>query len=67
MQQNRKMIVIGEPEIENEFGSRNNAMNEILEEYKNHHSEVIYISGTSKLVPGESFTHNNIKYLPICK
>lgn len=67
MQQSKKLIVIGEPEVESKFGSRNNAMNEILEEYKNHHSEVFYISGTNTLVPGDSYIYNGVNYLAICR
>nr|QFC18177.1 glycosyl transferase, group 1 family protein [Vibrio parahaemolyticus] len=42
-------------------------MNEILEEYKSSHSEVIYIAGTTKLTPGSIVTKNGVKYLAICK
>ncbi|WP_272680163.1 glycosyltransferase [Providencia sp. PROV032] len=58
------LIVIGEPHITTSTGSRNNALNNILEHYSNFNSTTTYVSSTTDVIPN-SYIINNVRYVPL--
>lgn len=57
----KKLIVIGEPEILSSNGTRNNALNEILQNYKNYSIGVFYL-GPSGGFDIDSYSCNGVQY-----